>query len=240
MIQRPSLQSCNKIPNREEDSPIVDIYNRLYREYGPQHWWPGDSAVEIIIGAILTQAVAWVNVECAINNLKSENCLSIQALRDVPETALAQLLRPSGYFNAKTRKVKCFVEHVWKAYSGDLTAFLSKDVVELRQELLGIYGIGEETADDIVLYAAQKPSFVIDAYTRRIFQRLGIAPSENSYWSYQELFRTSLPTDVTIYNEYHALLDKHAKEACKREPICQTCCLLERCDTGRSRLGRSL
>ena len=189
----------------------------------------------MVLGAILTQSVAWRGVERALANLKEAGCTSIEALQAISEGDLAQLLRPSGYFNAKARKVKAFVSHLWDRHAGDLDAMLSKDALELRAELLSIYGIGEETADDIVLYAAGQPYFVIDSYTRRIMQRLRIAPTTNSYASHQAVFHDSLPADAGLFNEYHALLDQHAKAACRKEPLCSSCCLLNLCPTGAER-----
>ena len=212
---------------------LLEIYRRLYARYGPQGWWPGESRLEIVIGAILTQATAWTGVEKAISNLNAACLLSVQPLKDIPETELATLLKPSGYFNAKARKLKAFIVHLWNYYSGDLDSFLSKGTVELREELLSIHGIGEETADDILLYAGEKPSFVIDTYTRRVLQRLGLAPEGESYRAYQAVFHRALPPDVSLYNEYHALLDRHAKETCRKEPRCGGCCLLELCPTGK-------
>lgn len=212
---------------------LMDVYLRLAARYGPQQWWPGESRLEIILGAILTQATAWTNVEKAMLNLKNAGLLSIQALRDIPEAELADILRPSGFFNAKARKVKAFVDHLWDNYGGDLNYFLTKDASELRRELLSIHGIGEETADDIIVYAAEKPSFVIDAYTRRILKRLDLAPRANSYGAHQQLFHQGMPADPVLFNEFHALLNRHGKETCKKEPRCGGCCLLELCPTGR-------
>ena len=205
---------------------LLEIYQLLYDHYGPQHWWPGDSPFEVVLGAILTQAAAWTNVEKALANLKEADCFSLEALRDISEEHLASLLRSSGYFNAKAHKVKALINHVWEKYDGDLDIMLSKDMVELRQELLSIYGIGEETADDIIVFAAGKPSFVIDSYTRRVVSRLGQAPEVDSYRAYQEVFHRALPADPALFNEFHALLDQHAKATCKKtQPACESCCL---------------
>ncbi len=219
---------------------LLEVYRRLYKRYGPQHWWPGESPLETVLGAILTQNTAWTNVEKALANLKGADMLSVQALRDVDEPDLAAMLRPSGYFNAKARKVKAFINYLWDCYHGEIEEFLQEDTEWLREELLSIYGIGEETADDILLYAAGKPSFVIDAYTRRILERLALEPSDGkSYQAYQRLFHRNLPWDVSIYNEYHALLDRHGKETCKKEPLCRGCCLLELCPRGRLSIDTS-
>lgn len=214
---------------------LMDIYGRLYRRYGAQGWWPGDGPLDVVIGAILTQAAAWSNVELAIRALKSAGCWSLVAIYDRAVEELAEIIRPCGYFNAKARKLKAFARHVVDHYGGDLAALLAKDVAPLREELLSIYGIGPETADDILVYAAGKPSFVIDSYTRRIVQRLGLRPGEQrgDYPAYQALFHDNLPGDANLFNEYHALLDRHAKEACAKVPRCAGCCLRDLCATGR-------
>ena len=212
---------------------LLDIYGRLYGRYGPQHWWPADGAFEVIIGAILTQAASWDNVDKALANLKARGLLEPAALRAVDQEELAGLIRPSVYFNSKARKVKAFVHHLEEHYDDDLATFLAKDADLLRQELLSIYGVGEETADDIVLYAAHKPMFVIDAYTRRIISRLGLDPGRDTYGSYQAIFMDNLSHDATMFNEYHALLDHHAAETCRKSrPACVGCCLLDVCPTG--------
>ena len=216
------------------EPPLLEVYRRLYAHYGPQHWWPGESPLEMVLGAILTQGTAWTNVEKALASLKRADLLSVEALRDVAESDLAAMLRPSGYFNAKARKVKAFINHLLDSYDGSLETFLGEETEWLREELLFIYGIGEETADDILLYAAGKPSFVIDTYTRRILKRLAVEPPDGkSYQAYQRLFHGGLPRDASLYNEYHALLDRHAKETCKKAPLCGGCCLLELCPSGK-------
>ncbi len=210
------------------------VYSQLYREYGPQGWWPGDGPLDVVIGAILTQSAAWTNVEQALVNLKGAGCWSLDAIHRKPQDELATIIRPSGYFNAKARKLKAFAGHVVINYAGDLDRFLSLALAPLRDELLSIHGIGPETADDIILYAAEKPSFVIDAYTRRIVDRLGIAPEgmPDTYDAHRTLFQHHLAPDTGMFNEYHALLDRHAKETCAKVPRCAGCCLLEMCATG--------
>ena len=221
------------------EARLLDLYHRLLDRYGPQGWWPGDGPLDVVIGAILTQSAAWTNVERAIANLKAAGCWSLEAIHQQTQDDLAAIIRPSGYFNAKARKLKAFAEHVHLHHSGHLEALLSQDIVQLRAELLSIHGIGPETADDIVLYAAGKPSFVIDAYTRRIVQRLGVLSEEGrqDYATYQGLFHENLPRDPVLFNEYHALLDRHAKEACAKTPRCAGCCLAEVCTTGQRLLG---
>ncbi|MBI4310997.1 MAG: endonuclease [Chloroflexi bacterium] len=212
---------------------LTDLYQRLYAAYGPQGWWPGaEDPWEVILGAILTQNTAWTNVERALANLKASDAIAPSRIRDLPQEELAQLIRSSGYFNTKARKLKAMAQHLGQRYGDDLPAFLSKDVAPLRSELLSIYGIGPETADDILVYAAGKPSFVIDLYTRRLMERLGIAPEKDSYEGYQALFHSRLPQDAALFNEYHALLDRHAKDVCRKTPLCGACCLRTVCPTG--------
>jgi endonuclease-3 related protein len=224
----------------EMDSPEVEIilreiYQRLYQCYGPQGWWPGEGPLEVVLGAILTQAAAWRNVELALKNLKEAGLWSLEAIRDCPHDELAAIIRPCGYYITKARKLKAFAEYVYQRYQGSLEAFLSESVQQLRAELLTIYGIGPETADDIILYAAEKPSFVIDAYTRRILHRIGLWPGELSgkYEDLQRLFHENLPENAGLFNEYHALLDRHAKETCAKKPRCHSCCLRDICAASR-------
>jgi endonuclease-3 related protein len=217
----------------------LTIYQRLLARYGPQHWWPGDSPFEVIVGAILTQSAAWGNVEKALANLKSEGVLSPQGLYHLPEDRLARLIYPSGYYNAKARKLKAFVGHLVEVYQGDLDRLLARDVAALRPELLALHGIGQETADSILLYAGAKPVFVIDAYTRRSAARLGLAPAQVSYAALQALFMESLPPQVPLFNEYHALLVRLGKEVCQKVPRCPVCPLRELCPTGQAGDGTS-
>ena len=216
----------------ETGEMIEEIYKRLHQRYGPQNWWPGDTPFEVIVGAILTQSVAWSNVEKALTNLRTAGVFSPQGLRDIPLDNLAALLQPSGYFNVKAKRLKAVIENLWEEHQGSLDSLLNRDTASLRYELLSIYGIGEETADDIVLYAAGKPSFVIDAYTRRILDRVIPDHGASSYGDYQQLFHDALPKDSALFNEYHALLVQHGKEVCKKSPRCEDCCLLEVCSTG--------
>ena len=218
---------------------LWEIYQRLYRAYGPQGWWPGDGAFDVVVGAILTQAAAWTNVERAIFSMKQTGCWSLRAIYEMPVEELASIIRPSGYFNAKARKLKAFAEHLVEGYDADLPTFLSQELEPLRDELLSIHGIGQETADDILVYAAGKPSFVIDAYTRRILQRVGLSPqsSKAGYRFYQEMFHANLKRDVSLFNEYHALLDHHAKVTCAKVPACSSCGLNDICATGLSRVA---
>ncbi len=215
---------------------LNEVYNRLLDHYGPQGWWPAESPFEVIAGAILTQSTAWVNVEKALASMKSKGCWSFEAIAALPTDKLAEVIRSSGYFNAKARKLQAFSRHILENYDGDLDELFAKEVADLRVELLSIHGIGEETADDIIVYAAGKPSFVMDSYTRRIVDRMGLTPDgrKPGYRSYQALFQENLPGDTALFNEYHALLDHHAKMSCtKREPRCPECCLADLCPTGQ-------
>jgi len=208
---------------------LQDIYRRLMDCYGPQHWWPAEGPFEMIVGAILTQSAAWVNVEKAIANLKAVEALSPKALRQLPLSEAAALIRPCGYYNAKALKLKAFAQWLGEHYDDNLDRLWADKIDHLRRQLLSIHGVGEETADSIILYGAGKPIFVIDAYTRRIISRLGLAPESNSYAAYQALFMDHLSADSELFQEYHALLVRLAKDACRRRPLCQQCCLKNIC-----------
>lgn len=209
-------------------------YHRLLAAYGPQHWWPGETAFEVMVGAILTQNTAWANVERAMANLKAAGRLTCRDLLALPDDALAELIRPAGYFNVKARRLKA------------LCAFLADQGVcaaperlrdlgplpELRRRLLTVHGVGEETADSILLYALRLPVFVVDAYTRRIFSRLGLIPADASYGEIQQTFQRHLQADVALYNEYHALIVHLGKSVCRPKPRCEQCPLRERCPGG--------
>lgn len=203
---------------------VVEIYSILYDYFGPQHWWPAETAFETIVGAILTQSVSWINVEKAIDNLRKENLLRPLAIKKVQQDRLADLIKPSGYYNMKAKKLKSFVEFLYNNYAGQLTRMFKVDLPLLRKELLDVYGIGPETADSILLYAGEYPVFVIDAYTKRIFSRMGYILDDISYHDLQAKIMSVYPADVTKYNEYHALLVILAKEYCKKSaPDCENC-----------------
>jgi len=219
---------------------LLEIYHRLYAAYGPQHWWPGEGPFEVIVGAILTQQVGWRNVERAIAGLKTAGLMDPESLARAPLEQIAQIIRPTGYYNQKAKKLKAFLDFLDVRYNADLNKLFSLPVDKLREELLSVRGIGEETADSIILYAAEKPSFVVDAYTRRILTRLGVINGEESYGEIRELFMKNLPKDVPLYNEYHALLVRHGKERClKRNPRCAGCPLADMCRAStEARAGR--
>jgi endonuclease-3 related protein len=203
---------------------LLNIYHSLLDHYGPQHWWPAEQPFEMMVGSVLTQSTTWTSVEKAIGNLKTAGVLSPRALRQLPEPEVATLIFPSGYYNAKARKLKALADYLGE-YRDDLDRLFAVDTCQLRRELLGVHGIGEETADSILLYAAGHPVFVIDAYTRRITGRIGLVPGKGRYADYQHLFMDNLPADSDLYNEYHALLVCLGKNVCRRRPLCQQCCL---------------
>ncbi len=204
---------------------LQSIYHQLLDAYGPQHWWPAEGPFEVMVGAILTQSAAWLNVEKAIANLKAAKALSPEALRRLSLSEVATLIRPCGYYNAKARKLKCLARWLGEYCGDNLGRLFDSSMDSLREHLLAIWGIGEETADSIILYAANKPVFVIDAYTRRIINRIGLAPPANSYTAYQSLFMDNLPADAGLFNEYHALLVYLGKHVCRPQPLCWRCCL---------------
>ena len=211
---------------------LIEIYHRLSAHFGPQHWWPHSrgGAFEIIVGAILTQNTAWTNVEKALANLRRARLLTPAALHRTPTARLARLIRPSGYFNLKAKKLKAFTRFLFAEHRGRLAHLFSRDPSRLREELLAIYGIGAETADSIILYAAHQPIFVVDAYTRRIFARLGLTRGTRPTMNCRSLFMQNLPRDEPLFNEYHALVVALGKNICqKRAPRCGECPLREIC-----------
>lgn len=202
---------------------IREFYKSLYHRYGPQNWWPAESVLECILGTILTQNTSWKNVEKAFENLKSGGFISVEKLDSISTEKLANLIRPSGYYNQKAIKIKTFISYVKKTYDGDLGQMFDEDTHQLREKLLSVKGIGPETADSILLYALKRPVFVIDAYTYRVLSRHSMIPKETSYQEMQELLMDSVPHDVQVFNEYHALLVKVGKEHCRRKALCEGC-----------------
>ena len=203
---------------------INHLYSSLYGYYGAQNWWPAESELECILGTILTQNTTWKNVEKAINQLKQQGLISIERLNSISTDNLAQIIKSSGYYNQKAIKIKNFISFLNEHYSGNLDEMLGEEVYTLREKLLSIKGIGPETADSIILYAAKKPAFVIDAYTYRILSRHGLVAEDSSYQEMQDLFMDSLPDDPQLFNDYHALIVKVGKEHCKKKsPVCNGC-----------------
>lgn len=204
------------------------MYNALLERLGPSYWWPGETPFEIAIGAILTQNTNWKNVEKAISNLKGADALSPHAIADMPDEQLAEAIRPSGYFNAKTKKLKTFVHWLGQRCDYDITALRNDDMLTLRQELLEINGIGPETADCILCYSLDMPSFVVDAYTRRMFHRHALVPEDIHYEELRDFFMDVLPHDTDLFNQYHALIVRAGKEWCRKsKPLCEQCPLCD-------------
>lgn len=206
----------------------LNLYKKLYSHFGPQHWWPAKSKFEVCVGAILTQNTAWQNVEKAIENLKKERALSIKKIVEMNNKKLAKLIKPSGYYNQKAKKLKFFCKYLLDNYKGDLNKFFNKPISELRAELLSLHGIGNETADSIILYAAEKPVFVVDAYTTRFLGRF-YAKAGLGYVEVQQFFESQLPKDALLFNEFHALLVEFGKNYCKKNPECRECFLQSSC-----------
>ncbi len=202
---------------------LINIYDALYEHFGSQDWWPGDTPFEVAVGAILTQNTNWGNVEKAINNLKKAKVLKAKALNEMSHEELASLIKPAGYFNIKAKRLKHFIAFLSDHYNGSMKRLAAKDVAALRKELLEVNGIGPETADSILLYALEKPVFVIDAYTKRILHRHGLISEDAGYHEMQELFYNNLKHDLELFNEYHALIVMLGKDFCKPQPKCEEC-----------------
>jgi len=202
---------------------LLDIFHSLLEYFGPQHWWPGDTPFEVIVGAILTQNTSWKNVEKAIGSLKSTGLFTPLGLHTLPGDTLASLIRPSGYFNIKARRLKNFLSFLFEEYGGDIDTLLKEDGQILRKKLLNVNGMGPETVDSILLYAAGYPIFVVDAYTKRIFSRHSFIPPDAGYQQVQSLFMETLPRDPVLFNEYHALIVRVGKDLCRKNPLCSLC-----------------
>ncbi len=209
----------------EENSNLfLRVYERLHDYYGEQGWWPGETPLEVMVGAVLTQNTNWGNVEKAIGNLKDRGCLSFEALRELDQDLLAEYIRPSGYYNVKAKRLKNLLQMIEDEYEGELAFFFEDSLESSRENLLRVKGVGPETADSILLYAAQKPVFVIDTYTHRVFSRHQLVEEDTDYFSLQQEFMDSLPSDVKLFNEFHALIVSVAKEFCKKKkPRCSDC-----------------
>ncbi len=202
---------------------LLEIYRRLYRTFGPQHWWPGETPFEIAVGAILTQNTNWGNVEKAIENLKRDKALNVESINNMKTERLASLIKPAGYFNVKAKRLKAFISFLRNEYHGSLKSMKKDEMQTLRVRLLQVHGVGPETADSILLYALEKPVFVIDAYTKRILSRHILMEYDKSYEEFQKIFHSSLKKDVKLFNEYHALFVRLGKTYCRKKPICKGC-----------------
>jgi endonuclease-3 related protein len=207
--------------------PLVGIYRALRRAHGPQGWWPGESPFEVVVGAVLTQNTAWKNVEKALTNLRGRGLLAPQAILATPRARLRRLLRPAGYFRVKEARLRSVVAF-WHARGGE--GGLSRAPLgPLRRSLLAVHGVGPETADSILLYALGRPTFVVDAYTRRIFRRLGLVPDGRSYEEVRAFFEAGLPRDVALWNDFHAQIVRLGHTRCRPDPRCAGCPLEDRC-----------
>ena len=205
---------------------LLAYYNALFAAHGSQHWWPGRTPFEVIVGAILTQSTSWTNVEPCIKSLRREKLLTPRAIETVTAARLARLIRSSGYFRQKAKKLKAFVHFLRTHYQGSLAKMFRAPTPTLRKQLLAIHGIGPETADAILLYAGNHPVFVVDAYTRRILERHQLAEARQSYEQVRQLFEGTLPPDPALYNEFHALIVHTGKHYCRaRNPRCNECAL---------------
>ncbi len=208
---------------------VSELFDLLFKAWGPQHWWPGETPFEVAVGAVLTQNTAWTNVAKAIGQLKAAGMLTAASLSAVPESELAQLIHSAGYCNVKARYLGTLASWIQRRAGGDFSSLVSEDPATLRNELLALHGIGQETADSILLYAIGQPVFVIDAYTLRIAAMLRLLPQGTRYGTAQQFFTAQLPADPHVYNEYHALLVHLAKEYCRIRPFCTGCPLESRC-----------
>ncbi|MCX7000531.1 MAG: endonuclease III domain-containing protein [Candidatus Sumerlaeota bacterium] len=207
---------------------LLKIYRRLFKHFGPQHWWPGETVEEIIIGAVLTQNTNWGNVERAIENLKRADALSLRKIVALEPETLSTLIRPSGYYNIKAKRLWAVADYFVRRCDTDFSLLETIPTDELRGELLSVHGVGRETADSILLYALNRPVFVVDAYTLRVGRRHGFLSEKDDYESARALFERSLKRDVQLYNEYHALLVRLGKEYCRPRPRCATCPIFNR------------
>jgi endonuclease-3 related protein len=203
---------------------LQEVYQRMFDAFGPQKWWPGDTQFEILVGAILVQNTSWQNVERAIQNLREADLLEPRSLYEVPEEELEELIRPAGYYRIKTGRLRALLKFLIERYNGSLDTMFQRPLAALREELLGVHGVGPETADSILLYAGNMPTFVVDAYTYRIFSRHGWIDMQASYDDIQEYFHDHLPADAPMYNEYHALIVALGKRFCKKsKALCDEC-----------------
>ena len=209
------------------ENMLMKIYRLLFEAYGPQHWWPGESPFEVMVGAILTQNTSWKNVEKAIHRLKEKGVLHPEGILRLKESELASLIRSSGYFRIKAKRLKAFVTFMFEEFGGKIEKMRRIPLKEMRAKLLSVKGIGPETADSILLYGLEKPIFVVDGYTKRVLLNHGMISEKASYEELQDLFMKNLRSDVEVFNEYHALLVHIGKWVCKKAPKCDICLLKE-------------
>jgi endonuclease-3 related protein len=201
----------------------MEMYDLMLNHFGQQHWWPAEDALEMMVGAVLTQNTSWSNVEKAITGLKKRSILNIKSLHGISVPELAEGIRPAGYFNIKAARLKNLIRFIFERYDGDISMLLMERTDVLREGLLSIRGVGPETADSILLYAVGRPIFVIDSYTHRILNRHGLSDDQASYHELQELFMDNLAEDTGLFNEFHALIVRIGKQYCRRKPLCSSC-----------------
>lgn len=211
------------MPQTATGRRLLSLYRHLFRHFGPQYWWPARSRFEVIVGAILTQNTAWTNVEKAIAAMRVGRLLNPRGIDTAPQEQLSRLIRSAGYYNMKAERLKQFTRFLLTHYGGSVRRMFRTEMTGLRKELLGVSGIGEETADSILLYAGHRPIFVVDAYTRRVLERHGLIEARVAYGDIQRLFMTHLPADPPLFNEYHALLVAVGKTYCRKAPQCGSC-----------------
>ena len=202
---------------------LKELYDLLFNHFGPQYWWPAENELEMMVGAILTQNTNWNNVEKAISNLKKENLLSIDSLQSLSIKKLAETIRPAGYFNIKAARLKNLINFITERYNGDMELLLKEDTYKLRNGLLGVKGVGPETADSIILYGARRPLFVVDNYTYRVLNSHQMVDDQAGYYEIQELLMDNLHNNVEFFNEFHALLVQTGKNYCRKKPSCGLC-----------------
>ena len=214
---------------------LNQMYELVEDAFGPQHWWPGETPFEVMVGAVLTQNTNWTNVEKAISNLKSRGLLSPEKLHELPVEELAELIRPAGYYNVKAGRLKNLIDWLFGEFDGDLERMFALSVSDLRERLLGVKGVGRETCDSIILYAAAKPTFVVDAYTCRVLLRHDLIDEDADYEEIKDVFESDLPADVRLFNEFHALLVRVGKAFCRKKPRCSECPLSVMFEAGSGR-----
>ena len=215
-MQEPCIQS-------QTGRSLLEMHQSLLDHFGPQKWWPGETPLEVMVGAVLTQNTNWTNVEKAIQNLNAKGLLSLKALNAISIQALAEEIRSAGYFNIKAKRLKNLVRFIFERYNGSLKGLFNEAIGSLREGLLSVNGVGPETADSILLYAQERPVFVVDTYTHRILLRHGMADEQMTYHELQEVFVDHLPEDLGLFNEFHALIVRAGKEYCKKRPLCSDC-----------------
>jgi endonuclease-3 related protein len=219
-------------PPTMSETRLRDLYDRLHTAYGPQDWWPAGDPFEMIVGAVLTQRTGWRNAELALHGLSESGLLRARALHDAPVERIAEAIRAAGFYRVKARKLKAFASFLIDRHDGDLDKLFALPTDELRGALLGLFGIGEETADAILVYAAERPAFVVDAYARRLLGRFGWIDGGEPYGELRRLFLDALPKDARLLGEFHALIVRHGKAHCRSNPVCEGCSVAQLCATG--------